>query len=82
MLRGLYVITDEKLTPLDSMINQVRLSLEGGAKIIQFRFKSKIDDKVLQKIVELRDLVKSFEKIFIINDYVDLADEIGADGVH
>ena len=38
-LNGLYVITDDILTPQSSMMHQVELALQGGAKIVQHRDK-------------------------------------------
>ncbi len=45
-LKGLYVITDEYLTPTNTMFKQVESSLKGGAKIVQLR-----DKKIRLKIL-------------------------------
>lgn len=81
-LQGIYAITDEVLTPKSTLINQVEQALDGGAKVIQLRDKSSTDD-------ELEDIAKTLQQIcinkgatFFINDRVQLAKKIGADGVH
>ena len=81
-LQGIYAITDEILTPKPTILHQVEQALDGGAKVIQLRDKSSTDE-------ELENLAKSLQKLcvekdatFFINDRVQLAKKIGADGVH
>ncbi len=81
-LRGLYAITDERLTPYSSIISYVKKALQGGAKIIQLRDKSKSDDELLFVAQAIKELCDSFGAFFIVNDRVDLAISSGADGVH
>ncbi len=82
MLKGLYAITDERLTPLYSILAQVEAVLEGGAKILQFRYKSEITQEVVQTARALRDLCHSYRALFIVNDHPDLALSLDADGIH
>jgi len=60
-----------------------RKLLDAGAKVIQFRNK-KIDDSAFQNIAkEMLSLVRSYDNaVLIINDRVDIALEINADGIH
>lgn len=82
MLRGLYAITDSELTPLDTITNQVRDAIAGGAGILQFRYKGEITADVLIKLSELQKICKDNNVLFIINDHKRLAKEIDADGIH
>ena len=81
-LEGLYLITDEQLTPYEKIEEFILPALRGGARIIQFRDKS--NDFKTQKEIALRikNLCHQFNAIFIVNDFVDLAIEIKADGIH
>lgn len=83
-LKGLYGITDEKLTPYrDNLIlEKVEKALRGGAQIIQLRDKTHPDDFLISYGRLLKELCKSYGGIFIINDRVELAKKLDADGVH
>lgn len=82
MLKGIYAITDEILTPENSIVQQVEQVLQGGAKIIQLRNKSATDKELEQSATLLQKLCRKHNATFFINDRVDLAKKINADGVH
>lgn len=81
VIRGLYAITPDSTntTNLLAMTEQV---LTGGATIVQYR--NKIADATLrqEQAYLLARLCKKHQAVFIINDHVDLALEVDADGVH
>lgn len=81
-MKGLYVITDEKLTPYEKMLEMVKQALEGGAKFVQLRDKNNSDEFLLEYAVKLRDLCHQYNAYFIVNDRVNLAIKSDADGVH
>ncbi|MFN3788359.1 MAG: thiamine phosphate synthase, partial [Sulfurihydrogenibium azorense] len=81
-LKGLYVITDEKLTPYDKMLDMVEKALKGGASIVQLRDKNNSDEFLIPYCNQLKDLCHKYDAIFIVNDRVDLALKVDADGVH
>ncbi|PIE41268.1 MAG: thiamine phosphate synthase [Gammaproteobacteria bacterium] len=81
-MRGLYVITDEKLTPASTLLAQVEAALAGGARIIQYRDKSSSSAKRQQQASELLDLCHQYNACFIVNDDAPLAAKIKAHGVH
>lgn len=81
-LKGLYAITDERLIEQHNFIQSVDYALQGGSKIIQYRDKSGDPDKRLQQAKALRSLCDEFQAILIINDDIDLAAAVAADGVH
>jgi thiamine-phosphate pyrophosphorylase len=73
-LRGLYAITPES----GDVERKTRLALEGGIGLLQYRQKKR-DIKLARAIVRLG---KEFGVPVIINDDVELALELGADGAH
>jgi thiamine-phosphate pyrophosphorylase len=77
----LYVITDRKQTKLP-LIDAVRLALEGGVKAIQLREKDLSVRNLLNLAQEVRSITREFEAQLIINDRVDVAIAVKADGVH
>lgn len=81
-LHGLYAITDETLTPYHTIGEQVKAALEGGAKILQFRDKNGSPEERLRIATLLRELCKGHNALFLINDDVELAAKVDADGVH
>ncbi|OYT68876.1 MAG: thiamine phosphate synthase [Armatimonadetes bacterium JP3_11] len=78
-LAGLYVITEPALR---DPIEGARLALEGGARIIQLRDKRSTTRQLVQRGQELRALTRPYEALLIINDRLDVALAVEADGVH
>lgn len=81
-LRGLYVITDEILTPDATVVSQVRDALLGGADVVQYRNKTAGDDAVETVCRRLQALCREHDVPFIIDDRPELAAKIAADGLH
>lgn len=81
-LKGLYAITDEKLTPDDTVVAQAQTALQAGIKILQYRNKTNSDDEVENICIELQALCKAHNATFIIDDRPHLAKKINADGIH
>lgn len=82
MLKGLYVITDKKLIPRDAFVTTVEKAIRGGANVVQLREKDTPGDEVLKLGEALLKLTRKYGVPLIINDSIELAQEIGADGVH
>ncbi|GIT97473.1 thiamine phosphate synthase [Sulfurovum sp. TSL1] len=81
-LNGLYVITDEYLTPDATVHSYVEDALKAGASIIQYRNKTKSDEEVEEVCRILQSLCRSHSVPFIIDDRPHLAAKIQADGLH
>lgn len=81
-LRGLYVITDNALTPQETLYVQVEQALKGGATIIQLRDKINSEPIIRKTAQELQELCRSYNAIFILNDDINMALENGFDGLH
>jgi thiamine-phosphate pyrophosphorylase len=74
----LYLVT----SPTDKLLEIVEAALKGGLTLVQYRDKN-VDDAVrLQQAQKLRQLCHNYNAIFIINDRVDIALAVDADGVH
>jgi thiamine-phosphate pyrophosphorylase len=73
-LRGLYAITPDEAGILD----KVRSALEGGIALLQYR--SKKPD--VGEARELAALAREYHVPLIVNDDVEFALELGADGAH
>lgn len=78
----LYVITESSISKGRSNEEIVKEAIAGGAEIIQLREKRWSKDKIRQEAVKLLKICRKNNVMFIVNDYVDIAMEIGADGVH
>lgn len=81
-LNGLYVITDEYLTPDETVHSYVEDALIAGASIVQYRNKTKSDEEVEEVCRTLQSLCTSYSVPFIIDDRPHLAAKIDADGLH
>lgn len=82
MLYGLYAITDQQLTPAATLLTQVAQAIAGGVRILQLRDKTQTDAQLLPLALELKALCRAHQVIFIMNDRLELAERIAADGVH
>ena len=78
----LYAVTDRSWLRGRTLAQQVEEAIRGGATMIQLREKELDDEGFLQLALELKELCHRYQVPFIINDRVELALKIGADGVH
>jgi thiamine-phosphate pyrophosphorylase len=74
----LYLVT----SPQEKLFDTVEASLKGGLTLLQYRNKTADDTVRLEQAKKLRQLCSSYGALFIINDRVDLALAVDADGVH
>lgn len=77
--RGLYAISDG---PRPDFLAAVEAALRGGAALLQYRDKTADSARRAFEARALRELCARHEVPFIVNDDVDLALAVGADGVH
>jgi thiamine-phosphate pyrophosphorylase len=80
-IRGLYAITPDE-ADTDVLLHKVRLALQGGARILQYRNKSADSTARLAQAQALRALAAAHGALFIVNDDPQLARTVDADGVH
>jgi len=80
-LAGLYAITPED-PDTSRLVDRVRACLEGGARAVQYRAKSLAPEARRAQGQALATVCRDHGVPLIVNDSVELALEIGADGVH
>ena len=78
----LYFITDEQSSHGRSVEETVRLAIEGGVGLVQYREKSKTIRQMVDEAGDLMRLARKARVPFIVNDRVDVALAATADGVH
>ena len=79
----MYGITAAKLLEDDHGLYQsVEQALQGGMRILQYRDKSNDAARRLEQASSLAGLCRQHDALFIINDDVELAQKVSADGVH
>lgn len=81
-LNGVYVITDQALCPGRTHADIARGVIEGGARIVQLRDKDACDREFYEAAVELRRITRDSGAMFFVNDRVDIAKAVAADGVN
>lgn len=79
---ALYALTDAGLSLGRPTVDVVRALLDAGIKIIQYREKDKKAGERLEECRVIRRLTREADACFIVNDHVDLALLVEADGVH
>lgn len=78
----LYAITDKMWLNGRSIAEVTKEAIDGGATMIQYREKDLPAEKQLEEAKELCELCKANNVVFIVNDNVELAKAVDADGVH
>ena len=79
-MRAIQFITHE--TETVGYVEGARMALEGGCKWIQLRMKDASDDEVREAAAEIQTMCKAHDAIFLLDDRVELAKKLKADGVH
>ncbi len=78
----LYAITGEEFHPNRPLLEVMEEAILGGVDIIQLRDKTSKKREVLEKAKALRALTKKHDVLFIVNDHIDVALAVDADGIH
>lgn len=78
----LYAVTDRSWLNGKTLYEQVEAVLRGGVSMIQLREKHLAEEELLREALEIQKLCRKYNVPFLINDDVELAKEINADGVH
>lgn len=78
----LYAVTDRSWLGGETLRSQVERALKGGATFIQLREKELNEGDFLEEAKEIQKLCREYHGPFVINDNVEIAAAIGADGVH
>ncbi|MDD3337305.1 MAG: thiamine phosphate synthase [Lachnospiraceae bacterium] len=78
----LYAVTDRSWLNGRTLYEQVEESLQGGATFIQLREKMLDEEDFLKEAREIKELCRQYGVPFVINDNVEIALAMDADGVH
>jgi thiamine-phosphate pyrophosphorylase len=73
-----YLVT----SPQENLVATVEAALKGAITLVQYRDKNTEDDVRFQRAQQLREICHRYQALFLVNDRVDLALAVGADGVH
>lgn len=78
----LYAVTDRGWLNGETLYAQVEKALKGGVTFVQLREKALDEQAFLEEAKEIQKLCAQYHVPFVINDNVEIAAQIGADGVH
>lgn len=78
----LYAVTDRAWLKGETLYAQVEKALKGGATFVQLREKNLDKESFLKEAIEIQTLCKEYNVPFVINDSVEIALQMNADGVH
>lgn len=78
----LYAVTDRHWLGERTLYDVVRESLDGGVTFLQLREKDLDDENFYKEAVELQAMAREYGVPFVVNDNVDIAVRMDADGVH
>ncbi len=81
-MKGIYLVTDGKLCTEFSLEDTVIQAVKAGVKYVQLREKHASTKEFVKIAVKLKNELKPFNVPLIINDRIDVALAVGADGVH
>lgn len=79
---GVYLVTDARLSRGRSSVQVVEAALRGGVTIVQYRDKSASTRRMIEEAQEIRRVCRRAGVPFVVNDRLDVALAVDADGVH
>ena len=79
---SLYLVTDRRLAKGRTTLDIVRAAVQGGVTCVQLREKTCSTREFIAEALAIRDFLNARGIALIINDRVDIAQAVGADGVH
>ena len=78
----LYAVTDRSWLKGKTLYQQVEEALKGGTTFVQLREKTLDEAAFLQEAIQIKELCKMYNVPFVINDNIEIALAMNADGVH
>lgn len=79
--QGLYLITPN-WDETDRLLAATEQALDAGVALLQYRHKSASPELRVEQALALQALCRRYQTTFVINDHIDLALQLDADGVH
>ena len=77
----IYLVTDEKACLGKDFYACIEEAIKGGVRIVQLREKNISTKDFYEKALKVKEICKNYGVLFIINDRLDIAQAVGADGV-
>ncbi|WP_457679065.1 thiamine phosphate synthase [Thermovibrio sp.] len=78
----IYAITDERFLNVFNLYEAVERAVLGGARVVQYRAKKKSTKEMVEEALLVREATRHHGVLFIVNDRLDVALAVEADGVH
>ena len=78
----IYLVTDEKACLGKDFYGCIEEAIKGGVGIVQLREKNISTKDFYEKALKVKEICKNYSVLFIINDRLDIAQAVEADGVH
>ncbi len=78
----LYAVTDRSWLGEKTLCQCLEEALKGGVTFVQLREKHLDDESLIKQALEIKQLCKKYNVPFVINDRVNIAKKVDADGVH
>ena len=78
----LYLCTDRRLMTTDTLEEAVELAIQGGVTVVQLREKDCTSREFYEEAEKVKAITDAYEIPLLINDRLDIAVAVGADGVH
>lgn len=81
--KNLYLVTNsDNFSSDEEFLDKVALAVKSGVDIVQLREKTKPASKIIEYGKVIRQICSEYGAIFIVNDRIDIAQIVKADGVH
>ncbi len=78
----IYLVTDDSYFKDRDVIETIEKAIRGGVTAVQYRFKKKTTRDMYEELLKLREITEKYNVLLFVNDRVDLAMAVSADGVH
>ena len=78
----LYAVTDRSWVGEYTLCEQVEQAIKGGVTFVQLREKEIDENSFIEEGLEIQSICRKYNVPFVINDNIDVAMKINADGVH
>ena len=78
----LYLVTDSEILKDRDFYKCIEDAIKSGVTMVQLREKNTDGKEFLEKAIKLRKLTNKYNTTFVINDRIDIAILVDADGVH
>lgn len=79
--KKVYLVTDYRM-PFNELLEKLEEALKAGVRLIQYRDKDVSTNIMCYRAKQLAKLCKKYDAIFLVNDRIDVAMAVDADGVH